>query len=65
MGQVISGREFNFDDTFMVGEDSGLNGRKGTYSVVTDSEVICLAMKATIFYRLIKDLGKKVLNYLK
>ena len=45
----------------MIGEDAGLNGRKMTYSVVTDSEVICLAIKATIFYRLVKDLGKTVL----
>ena len=61
MGTEISSREYNFGNTFMIGEDAGLNGRKMTYSVVTDSEVICLAIKATIFYRLVKDLGKTVL----
>ena len=45
----------------MVGEDAWLNGRLNSYSVVTDSLVVCLAVKAEDFFKMVGCLGAEVI----
>jgi hypothetical protein len=45
----------------MVGEDAWLNGRLNSYSVVTDSRVVCLAVKTEDFFKMVGCLGADVI----
>jgi len=49
----------------MVGEDAWLNGRLNSYSVVTHSQVVCLAINANDFFKMVGHLGADVILSLK
>jgi len=49
----------------MVGEDAWLNGRLNSYSVITDSQVVCLAINANDFFKMLGNLWADVILKLK
>lgn len=52
-------------NTLMVGEDAWLNGRLNSYSVVSDSQVVCLAINANDFFKMVGCLGADLILALK
>ena len=54
-GSEITTCDYEYQSTLMVGEDAFLNGRLNSYSVITDSQCICLTMNTQVFFKIVLE----------